>query len=326
MRITFFLRPSIMGISIQKHFLPLIEEIKKTQEVNVYFLPSAKSKLKNLWFVYKHRDLNGINHITGDCHYVVLALLGCKSVLTIHDLVFYNYLNFSPLVKWVLYQQYIYWPVKLATRVIAITNKTRDEIEKTIPFKRQIDVVRHVSVDDFVFSPRPMNKSHIVILHNGTEPRKHLESTMRAVAKLGYELIVIRKMTDEQIELAKQLNLKYTNVYDLSDEELVQQYVESDIVCFPSSYEGFGAITLEGQAIGRPVITTDMEPMRSIANEAACLISDPTDYEELASAIMKVVNDDRYRENLIEKGLLNAKQYSLKNCAQEHIKLYKSII
>ena len=55
-------------------------------------MPSARSMpwdiLKNGLYAYKHRTRDGINHITGHIHDIVLGLLGCKVVLTIHDLVF----------------------------------------------------------------------------------------------------------------------------------------------------------------------------------------------------------------------------------------------
>lgn len=330
MKITFFMRSHELGVSMEKHFTPLIAEIAKTEEVEVFFLPRKEftpmAVMKNIWFVYKHRNKKGINHMTGDCHYVMLALIGCKSVLTIHDLVFYYYLSYSRILKWILYQLYIYWPVKTAKRVIAITEKTKQEIEDVIPFKRHIDVVKHIAVDEFCFTPKVMDKNHVIVLHNGTGVNKNLETTMKAVADLGYELIVIRKMTEEQQKMAEGLHLKYTNIYNLTDDEIVKTYQKADIVCFPSLYEGFGAITLEGQATGRPVITTNREPMRTVAGGAACLINNPQDYKELAAAIKKIVDDDAYRNGLVESGFQNAAKYTLKNCAKEHLELYHAMI
>ena len=104
-----------------------------------------------------------------------------------------------------------------------------------------------------------------------------------------------------------------------------KEYQDADIVVMPSLYEGFGAMVIEAQATGRPVITTNREPMRSISNGAAYLMNNPLDDKEMKMAIDMIVNDDDYRNRLIEAGLNNASNYSLANCAKEHINLYKKI-
>lgn len=42
-------------------------------------------------------------------------------------------------------------------------------------------------------------------------------------------------------------------------------YADSDVAVLPSKYEGVGLSLIEAQAVGLPVITTEMEPMRAIA-------------------------------------------------------------
>lgn len=44
-------------------------------------------------------------------------------------------------------------------------------------------------------------------------------------------------------------------------------YAENDIAVLPSKFEGVGLSLVEAQALGLPVITTDMEPMRTLAPE-----------------------------------------------------------
>lgn len=44
-------------------------------------------------------------------------------------------------------------------------------------------------------------------------------------------------------------------------------YVDADVAILPSKFEGVGLSLIEAQACGLPVITTNMEPMRSIAPE-----------------------------------------------------------
>jgi len=123
--------------------------------------------------------------------------------------------------------------------------------------------------------------------------------------------------------LANELHVRYTNVWNLTDEEMTREYQNADIICMPSLYEGFGAMVIEAQATGRPVITTDLEPMKSVSGGAAYLMKDPQDIDEMRNAFDKIIHDDAYRMDLIRRGLENAQKYTLANCAREHIELYK---
>ena len=160
----------------------------------------------------------------------------------------------------------------------------------------------------------------------GTSPNKNLETTIRALANTSYKLRVVREMTKEQIQLAQDRHVDYSNVWNLTDEELTKEYKDADIVVMPSLYEGFGAMVIEAQATGRPVITTDREPMRSVSGGAAYLLKNPQDVEEMRMAIDKIVNENDYRNHLIKAGRENASKYTLANCAKEHIELYKKML
>lgn len=331
MKVTFFIRAKQGAISIGKLFRPLISEIGKTEEVEIFYMPSAtygiKGVIQNLWFTYIHRNKHGVNHVTGDCHFIIFALLGCKTVLTIHDLGFYT--DHLHEIGWLkrkfLYYLQVYFPIKLATEVIAISEKTKQEIEQTVSFTRKISIAKHVSIDAFPFTPKKFNKNCVRIMQCGTSKNKNLETTIKALADSTYKLRVIRKMTKKQEELAKENHVKYSNVYDLTDEEITKEYQDADIVIMPSLYEGFGAMVIEAQATGRPVITTDREPMRSVSGGAAYLLKNPLDATEIKFAISKIVNDDAYRSFLIEAGRKNSAEYTLAKCAKEHIEIYNKI-
>ena len=331
MTITFYIRSSRSAISIGKLFRPLIDEIGKTEEVDTIYMPCAsygiKGIIQNLWFTYRHRNKYGINHVTGDCHFIIFALVGCKTVLTVHDLGFYteHLYEMGWMKRKLLYYLQIYFPIKLATKVIAISEKTKQEILDTIPFNRDIEITKHVSIDAFPYTSKGFDKQNVRIMQCGTNPNKNLETTIRALSNSQYKLRVVREMTIEQIQLAHDYHVDYSNVWNLTDEELSKEYQKADIVVMPSLYEGFGAMVIEAQATGRPVITTNREPMRSVSGGAACLLKNPLDIDEMRKAIDKIVNDDNYRNSLIEAGKKNASKYTLANCAKEHIELYKSI-
>lgn len=332
MTITFFFKSKQdPGISINHVMLPIVEAIgkKAIYEIRIHYLPSAglslRSILSNLIYIYKNRTKDGFNHVVGQEHYAMYALLGCKSVITVHDIGFWTDDNFIIFKRIGLYFTHLL-PIRFADRVVAISNFTKQELCKALPsVKERITIVPSGSVDGFTYSPKIMIKTKPVILQNGVRPHKNLETTIRALKGLPCKLLVVRKMSQSQIQLAKDLNIDFENVYDLSAEEVKATYRRADIVCFPSSYEGFGVIPIEAQAIGRPVITTNKEPMRSVAADAALYVNDPKSPDELRAAIIKLINDDEYREDLVKKGLENCKKYHLDSLADQYINVFKQL-
>ena len=119
-------------------------------------------------------------------------------------------------------------------------------------------------------------------------------------------------------------NIEYSNVFDLSNEDVVNEYKNCDIVNFPSLFEGFGMPIVEGQAVGRPVVTSNISPMNEVAGAGAIRV-DPTDVNAIKKAYLKVISDEDFRNNVINKGLENVQQYRLQTVAGRYIELYNEI-
>ena len=133
MKIRFFHRHPACGFSIYKVFQTIESEISKEIEMDEVFMPSPRSMpwdiIINSRFTFKNRNEKGINHISGHIHDVILGLLGCKTVLTIHDLVFIDNVSnpFKRMYKWLFW---LYIPIRLANRVTCISSETkRKDIE-----------------------------------------------------------------------------------------------------------------------------------------------------------------------------------------------------
>jgi glycosyltransferase involved in cell wall biosynthesis len=87
-----------------------------------------------------------------------------------------------------------------------------------------------------------------------------------------FKLIVVGKMTDKQKGLATKYQLDIENLVHVPYEKILDAYKRCDILCFPSFYEGFGLPIIEAQAIGRPVITSNV-PSKS-RGDTKCIGSD----------------------------------------------------
>ena len=79
---------------------------------------------------------------------------------------------------------------------------------------------------------------------------------------------------------------------------------------------------IEANAIGRPVITSGLYSMPEVAGNAACIV-DPFNCGEIKEGIQKIINNDVYRNDLVEKGYRNAQRFSVDMIATEYYQLYK---
>ena len=79
---------------------------------------------------------------------------------------------------------------------------------------------------------------------------------------------------------------------------------------------------LEGQASGKVIVTSDISPMREIAN-GSCVLVNPFEVESIRNGIKKAIKEHSYYEQL---GQENVRRFSLNLKSEEYYELYKSLI
>ena len=261
--------------------------------------PMPWDVIKNNLFVFNHRKQHTIHHVTGHIHDVLMALIGVKTVLTIHDLVFLDNVK-NPIKRFYKWLFWLYIPIKIADKVVCISTQTKHNILSKITTDKL--VVIHNPVDPaFNFSEKPFNQEMPIILHIGTGWNKNLEKTIQALAGINCHLRIIGKLSSTQFKLLNDFNINFSNQCNLSDSEIKQEYTNCDIVNFPSKYEGFGMPIIEGQCTGRIVVTSNIEPIIEVANGAAVFIS-PEDVNSITTAYTKIIADEAYRIDIINRG------------------------
>jgi glycosyltransferase involved in cell wall biosynthesis len=171
---------------------------------------------------------------------------------------------------------------------------------------------------------KPFNKMQPRILQVGTAPNKNIMRLAEALRGMNCTLEVVGRLSDKQRAALSRNGIAYTNFWGLSDEEMVKRYEDSDIVALVSTYEGFGMPILEGQATGRPVITSQVLSMPEVAGSAACLV-DPYDVASIREGVLRIVEEDEYREALVHKGLENVKRFDAHRIAMQYLDLYRRL-
>ena len=122
------------------------------------------------------------------------------------------------------------------------------------------------------------------------------------------------------------MGLSITNKIEISEEELISEYSNSNILCFTSLYEGFGLPILEAQAQNCCVITSNLSPMNQVAGEGAALFVNPFSISEIREAFLQLMNNENLRKQLIFRGKKNIENYKLDIIVQKYKNLYKEIL
>ena len=86
-------------------------------------------------------------------------------------------------------------------------------------------------------------------------------------------------------------------------------YAAMDIFCLPTYREGFGKVNLEAQAMGLPVVSTNViGPRESIENNKTGFLVAPKSSEALITPLKNLVQDAELRENMGQKGKKRVEQ------------------
>lgn len=328
MRVLYIYRHPDMGFSIGKVFRPIEEEMRKYAEVDSVYMPCANYKPLSLWRNIKaarkaaRQKRYDIVHITGTEHYLLPFLKKENTVVTVHDLGFITQLG------GVTYRNYFKYLLFVKTlnesgRCTFISSCSRSEAVSLVNFKEGQDTVVYNPVDsNFKFVQKTINVAHPRILQIGTKGNKNLEKSIEALAGISCHLRVIGSLSETQKALLDKYKIEYSVGCNLSDAQIIEEYQKADVVMFPSLYEGFGMPIIEGQATGRPVLTSNIEPMLEVANGSAAL-ADPHDAQSIRTALLHILeNPAKY----IKKGNENIKRFDLETITKEYLSVYNSIL
>jgi glycosyltransferase involved in cell wall biosynthesis len=266
-----------------------------------------------------------INHITGDVHYLALGLAKRKTILTIHDC---GVLRFSKGLKYLaLVMGWYRLPARRVAAITVISEFTRKEVLRYTGCAPELVRVIHDPIPDgFTPYPKPFNTEMPVLLQVGAaEHNKNVCRVAEAIRGIPCRLDIIGRLTDRQRQALEHNCISYTEQWGLADQEVVQRYRDCDVVVFASTYEGFGMPILEGNATGRPVVTSNVCSMPEVAGSAACLV-DPFDCSSIREGILRVINDPEYRNNLIAQGFENVKRFRAERIAAQYAALYQEVL
>jgi len=124
--------------------------------------------------------------------------------------------------------------------------------------------------------------------------------------------------SDRLRRLAAQVDLPGLVVFPgyVPDEDLPALMSGALAFVLPSWFEGWSLPVLEAMACGAAVICSDVACLPEVAGDAALLFA-PDDQEALEQAILRLAEDEPFRQVLIARGLERARSFSWAQCAAQ---------
>ncbi len=263
-----------------------------------------------------------------------------KVVTAVHDFSFLHYKNFHPKERIEYFENTFFKNIKNSDIIITGSKFTKKEIIEHLHFKDdEVKVIYHginhrlfKLYHDLDLSFQLPKK--FIFSAGSIEPRKNLLGLLNAYNSLNeeikeeYHLVLAGFKGWNNIEIIRLIDSNRSYIHYLgyiADVELAKVYNLASLFVYPSFYEGFGLPPLEAMACGTPVITSNVSSLPEVGGDAV-VYCDPFNVEDIKEKIEMVLSDEKLQQEMIQKGLKRAKEFTWKKSAQEHLRVFQEVL
>ncbi len=136
---------------------------------------------------------------------------------------------------------------------------------------------------------------------------RHRYPTARlTVAGSGPELNALKRLAEE---LGVAQAVRFTGRLD--NERVAELYREADVLLNPSTVDNMPISLLEAMASGVPIVSTNVGGVPYLVeHERTALLVPPRDPDAMAKAVLRLFDDGRLRDGLVQSGLRACRAYT----------------
>lgn len=314
---------------------------------------NIKSFLENLNFRGKVRLISKLNeqnsiklikkgdydiyHQTHYNPYGFKLLQGKKNrVMTVYDMNFfinpelYKNSNFAN-----TFREYQKESILNADRIIAISNFSKIKLQEYFEVPDEKISVIHLGIEantSYGNLPEFLVEKKYILFVGQRKYQKNFSNFIKAFAEFQkknndvYLVCTGLPFDNEEKEQIKKLSIQDYVIQIKASEIMLQTlYKNAIFFVYPSLYEGFGLPLLEAMRADCPVLCSDASCFPEIVQNAA-MFFDPCDIDSMVNSMNELYYNKDVRESLISNGRERLLNFSLKKCADEHVKVYESMI
>jgi glycosyltransferase involved in cell wall biosynthesis len=247
-------------------------------------------------------------------------LCGCPQVTVFHDLQHKRHPEHFRWFDLPFWRFLLFWSAHISASLIAVSEATRLDLLRFYRLPPEgIRVIPEGVEPRFFEIARARRPEPFLLSVSTSHPHKNLDGLLRAFAEFrrtrpefhlviaglrGFDAAKLERLRDE-LGLAQSVG--FTGW--IPRERLYDLYARAFAFLYPSTFEGFGLPVLEALAAGVPAACSRIEPLASLASDAA-LQFDPGDDAALVETMARLVSDDPLRERLAAAGPERASRFS----------------
>ncbi|HAM25749.1 MAG TPA: mannosyltransferase [Microbacteriaceae bacterium] len=258
-----------------------------------------------------------------------------KLVLTVHDMVFYRIrkipAGYSWYVRAIWRSFYLtYWPQRVVLRranaVVTGSYNCEREMNEARLTSRPLTVIRP-GVDLPEQAPRRYPASKTLVYMGTFQPNKNVETLAKGMHHLpGYTLRLLSRINDEDRARITALAPVGSVVFDngASDEQYREALLEATAMVTACRDEGFGIPLIEAEAVGTPLVISDIPLYHEVGGDAAVFF-DQEDPRAFASAVLGMDNPSEWLR-LSAAILEQAAQFSWDESARRLLTLLTGLV
>lgn len=249
----------------------------------------------------------------------------------------------------VLFDRVAMLGVMQARAIITISAYTKQTVVDLLGYPEEDITVVYPVVNTDVFRPLPVpadfrarynipDYARMVLFVGSEDPRKNVPTLIQAFHLLAAaphlsDLVLVKAgaihFHDESKRLRQMvsdygLQSRVMFITDVSDADLPLLYNTADVFVTPSLFEGFGLPALEAMACGKPVIAADATSLPEVVGDVGILF-DPYRADDLAVAIVKLLDYPEHQRRLGEQGVARAQYFSPARQAEETWDVYRRV-
>ncbi|WP_410506235.1 glycosyltransferase family 4 protein [Haloimpatiens sp. FM7315] len=313
-----------------------IKEVKKNNKLNFWEETNIPNNIFMDNLSLYHVPQNGIGLPTNK---------NCPYIITLHDVIPFKMPETVSDTYLKIFNQNINQIISLCDGIITVSNYSKEDIIKTLNYPKDKIYVTYLASESIY---KPLNKKKcksfiknyygieedFILYIGGFSPRKNISGLIDAFSKIAKKRkikLIIGGRKGKSYELYKnqveRLNMENKILFPgfLPAKHMPFFYNAAKIFVYPSLYEGFGLPPIEAMACGSPVIASNRTSIPEILGNSAYLIN-PEDTDMIKAAIIKVLDDDNFKNTLIKNGFIKSNSLNWKKTAMDTIAAYKNTI
>jgi len=252
-------------------------------------------------------------------------------VATIHDLTYFLYPDSFPYGEVV--RENLHKVARTSDHLLCDSENTRKDAMRILELDPTKSDVVHLGVNmpEASTGSSPIDGAFLLYVgqRQGYKNFGFLTKTLADHRLLDSQNLVVfggGRFTDAEQDELDSLGIQDRIIHMSGDDALLSRcYTHALALIYPSLYEGFGLPVLEAMAHGCPVLCSNVSSLPEVGGDAASFFS-PEGPIGLADAVHKLVSDPTLRQVMRAKGLEHVQRFSWAKCADETMRVYRSLI